>query len=181
MLSGLSQTPSNGFGPPHMTAHQIAQHQYQHPLNDPGPSSHPRGPPGLGQIQQQGPQRTPPMSDARSPGSDGSPGDGEGGHGDMHGSPTASNNGGSGRARSGRAANMSNDEWARQRKDNHVRIPPLNFKHRSLTTSCRKKLNEEDVGTSTRGSTSLAGSFQTARARKLKARSYHVPCSISTI
>jgi len=122
MLSGLSQTQSNGFGPPHMTAHQIAQHQYPHPLNDPGPSSHPRGPPGLGQMQQQGPQRTPPMSDARSPVSDGSPGDGEGGHGDMHGSPGASVNGGSGRARTGRAANMSNDEWARQRKDNHKEV-----------------------------------------------------------
>lgn len=72
---------------------------------------------------QPGPLRTPPMSAARTPPSDDSPGD-DG----RHGSPTASNNGGSagggsGRTRSGRAANMSNDEWARQRKDNHVCVP----------------------------------------------------------
>jgi len=127
ILSNLAQSQS--FGGPHTTGHHIGSHQMpQHPypsshhqLSDPGPSSHPRGPPNLGQAISSGSLRTPPMSSARTPVSDESPGDAEGQSNDIHGSPTNSNSG-SGRTRSGRGANMSNDEWARQRKDNHKEV-----------------------------------------------------------
>lgn len=106
------------------------------PGNDPGPSTHPRGPPNLNQIPVvpppqglpqnpvQGGQRrlrTPPAH--RTSGSDGSPGDAgdnAGVDGDGMGPPSPSDAVPGGRTRGGRAAGMSNDEWARQRKDNHV-------------------------------------------------------------
>ncbi|KAF9644849.1 hypothetical protein BDM02DRAFT_836933 [Thelephora ganbajun] len=129
ILSGLAQQQS-GF-------HHIPQHQLgPFPGSDPGPSTHPRGPPNLNQIQvvppPQGlPQnhvpggqrrlRTPPAH--RTPGSDGSPGDigdNAGVDGDGMGPPSPHEAGPGGRTRGGRAAGMTNDEWARQRKDNHV-------------------------------------------------------------
>lgn len=106
------------------------------PGSDPGPSTHPRGPPNLNQISvvppPQGlPQnpvpggqrrlRTPPAH--RTPGSDESPGDvgdGTGVDGDGMGPGSPHDAVPGGRTRGGRAAGMSNDEWARQRKDNHV-------------------------------------------------------------
>ena len=114
--------------------HHLPQHQLgPFPGSDPGPSTHPRGPPNLNQIPvvppPQGlPQntvqrrlRTPPAH--RTPGSDESPGDGGdgvGGDGDGMGPPSPNDAVPGGRTRGGRAAGMSNDEWARQRKDNHV-------------------------------------------------------------
>jgi len=131
ILSGLAQQQP--------AFHHIPQHQLgPFPGNDPGPSTHPRGPPNLNQIPVvpppqglpqnpvQGGQRrlrTPPAH--RTPGSDGSPGEG----GDSAGvdgdgmSPSAQHDSvPGGRTRGGRAAGMSNDEWARQRKDNHKEV-----------------------------------------------------------
>jgi hypothetical protein len=79
---------------------------------EPGPSSHPRGPPDLGEIggppQQQQQQQQQPMQ-----GSD-----------DMEDGDLLDENGMSGGSAGGRrgsrSATMSNDEWTRQRKDNHV-------------------------------------------------------------
>lgn len=116
----------------------MSQHQLSpFPGSDPGPSTHPRGPPNLNQISVVAPQslpqnpvpggqrrlRTPPAH--RTSGSDGSPGEaGENAGVDGVGVPPQSphESGSSGRTRGGRAAGMSNDEWARQRKDNHVSI-----------------------------------------------------------
>lgn len=91
------------------TQHQLP-HQLSVPgLGEPGPSSHPSGPPNLGHSAPPPPQE---MSDdqndtdkekAKSPGATGS----------------------GGRTRSGRNPAMGSDEWARQRKDNHVRIGKL--------------------------------------------------------
>lgn len=67
--------------------------------------------------------RTPPA--LRTPGSDGSPGDAgdnPNGDGDGMGPPSPNDQVPGGRSRGGRAAGMSNDEWARQRKDNHVSL-----------------------------------------------------------
>ena len=115
----------------------MPQHQLgPFPGSDPGPSTHPRGPPNLNQMSvvpppQGMPQnpvpggqrrlRTPPAH--RTPGSDGSPGDigdNTGIEGEGIAPPSPHEGVPSGRNRGGRAAGMSNDEWARQRKDNHV-------------------------------------------------------------
>ena len=161
ILSGLAQQQQQqpGF---HIPQHQLGPF----PGNDPGPSTHPRGPPNLNQISvvhpPQGiPQnpvpgaqrrlRTPPAH--RTSGSDGSPGDagdnaGVEGDGIAPSSPNEAMPGG--RTRGGRAAGMSNDEWARQRKDNHVSpeshqncvIVPCSFHcffghvHRYVLVSC---------------------------------------------
>lgn len=152
-----------------MTAHQY----------EAGPSSHPRGPPGLG--GQPGPLRTPPMSAARTPPSDDSPGDMDG----RHGSPTGSNGGGSagggsGRTRSGRAANMSNDEWARQRKDNHA-SPSLLTSSFFVDRIYRKKSNAADAEISTKASTNSGASSPMAPAKRPKAPSSPEPSSTSII
>lgn len=130
ILSGLAQQQP-GF-------HHIPQHQLgPFPGNDPGPSTHPRGPPNLNQISVVPPQsipqntvpgqrrlRTPPAH--RTPGSEGSPGEagGEnpGGEGEGGAPPSPHEAVPSGRTRGGRAAGVSNDEWARQRKDNHKEV-----------------------------------------------------------
>jgi len=130
ILSGLAQQQP-GFH--HMPQHQLGPF----PGSDPGPSTHPRGPPNLNQISvvpppQGMPQnpvpggqrrlRTPPAH--RTPGSDGSPGDvGDNPGVEGEGIPPSPHDGMSGgRTRGGRAAGMSNDEWARQRKDNHKEV-----------------------------------------------------------
>lgn len=88
---------------------------YQMPGMEPGPSSHPRGPPNLGNINT---GASP--NEQISHGSDGqdvpqSPGAGPSSPNDSDKPKTAGR-------RTGRSATMSNDEWARQRKDNHVRV-----------------------------------------------------------
>jgi len=80
-------------------------------INDPGPSSHPRGPPNLGQLSavamqaesvnvQQPPQQQPRLED-----------------GTADQSQTASTS-----RRGGRSATTGTDEWSRQRKDNHKEV-----------------------------------------------------------
>jgi len=127
ILSGLAQQQP-GF-------HHLPQHQLTpFPGSDPGPSTHPRGPPNLNQLSVVGPPqqlqnpvaggqrrlRTPPAH--RTPASDGSPGDGGGDIGLDGSSQNPHDQVPGGRSRGGRAAGMSNDEWARQRKDNHKEV-----------------------------------------------------------
>ena len=87
-------------------------------INDPGPSSHPRGPPNLGQLSAvamqaesvnvQPPPPQPPQPPPQPRPEDVAPDQ----------SQTASTS-----RRGGRSATMGTDEWSRQRKDNHVGIP----------------------------------------------------------
>lgn len=94
-------------------------------IGDPGPSSHPRGPPNLGQlsaaaaaaVQTTAITTGPPGQEAEDANKDSDDGDKP---------KTASASGaGSGRTRGNRTAAMGTDEWARQRKDNHVRFSIL--------------------------------------------------------
>jgi hypothetical protein len=126
-LSNLSQA---AFPPQQLPVTQQLPHHYMPNVSDPGPSSHPRGPPNLGQLSavaaSGAAQGQPPMSDDL----DDLPSDGEGSTGKASGLPpasaTSSPTGRNGATRSrGRASTMGSDEWTRQRKDNHVRRLPL--------------------------------------------------------
>lgn len=85
-------------------------------IGDPGPSSHPRGPPNLGQLSAAAAAagQTPPIPT----GPLGQEGEDANGDGDDSDKPKGGS--GSGRTRGNRPAAMGTDEWARQRKDNHV-------------------------------------------------------------
>ncbi len=131
-LSNLAQAPY---------AQQLPVH-YPTPgglpgINDPGPSSHPRGPPNLGQLSavamQAAPvQPQPPQQGQLPPGrpEDGAPGgnlaqNAPGASTEGTAQPTTPNQVSSGSASTGgrRGANraaIGTDEWTRQRKDNHV-------------------------------------------------------------
>jgi len=99
---------------------------------DSGPSTHPRGPPNLGQLgsvpgvggMQGSPQMD--MSNGRQEmeegGSDGDEGGGNhsGPGGDGQGPNPSSGSGG--KSRGSRSATMGSDEWSRQRKDNHKEV-----------------------------------------------------------
>lgn len=125
--------------------HVVHPHQPPHPHglgNEPGPSTHPRGPPDLGQLAQSalqnpppgGPPVTAPTMRTRSqdapdvpPPLDGDASSGANGDLSPEGTPDNTDIVGavksaSGGRRGGRAANMSNDEWTRQRKDNHKEV-----------------------------------------------------------
>ncbi|KAF8900128.1 hypothetical protein CPB84DRAFT_1779378 [Gymnopilus junonius] len=99
-------------------------------INDPGPSSHPRGPPNLGQLSAVAMQAAPaPIQQAPRP-EDGSAEqnqigsnaaaakDGESASDVSAPTPTPT----SGGRRGGRGAAMGSDEWSRQRKDNHKEV-----------------------------------------------------------
>jgi len=128
--------------PPHY--HVLPPHQHPHSMpgmpNEPGPSTHPRGPPDLGQLAQTALQNPP----AGAPSAPGGPnamharnqdddgqlqGDGDGANG-MSGNEGSVDGGEkvgavktpSGGRRGGRSSTMSNDEWTRQRKDNHKEV-----------------------------------------------------------
>ncbi|OSD00680.1 hypothetical protein PYCCODRAFT_1437004 [Trametes coccinea BRFM310] len=141
-LSNLSQT---AFMQQHLPQAHPGQfppqgiHPHQQPLQhngiggEPGPSSHPRGPPNLGQLsaiasalQANAPQAAnatearPPSAtqDGSAPQESPSPAaDLTSGEGDRA-SPSQKTSG----RRGGRSATMTNDEWARIRKDNHKEV-----------------------------------------------------------
>ncbi|RDX41600.1 hypothetical protein OH76DRAFT_1449535 [Lentinus brumalis] len=108
--------------------------QHAQMASEPGPSSHPRGPPNLGQLsavasviqatvhqaQQAQAAATAAALDAHAPSEDGTSPQPEDGHSQDGGEKPASGKT-SGR-RGGRSAAMSNDEWARIRKDNHKEV-----------------------------------------------------------
>ena len=89
-------------------------------LSEPGPSSHPNGPPNLGQLSAlaaaAGGSSAAPVPEAQARLSEGvkSAGGVEASKGESVSAPPT-------RTRGARSANMGSDEWARQRKDNHVR------------------------------------------------------------
>ncbi|KAJ7070236.1 hypothetical protein B0H15DRAFT_118990 [Mycena belliarum] len=118
-LSNLSQFSTGGTGPGGFR------------VSDPGPSSHPHGPPGLGHLPPQnvnmlgtgGMPNPPPPGAPQSQGHEEEDGD-DGEYvdkGDASENPTRkSTGGGKGRGRGGAA--MGSDEWSRQRKDNHKEV-----------------------------------------------------------
>ncbi|KAI0830329.1 hypothetical protein BC628DRAFT_1357443 [Trametes gibbosa] len=135
-LSNLSQT---AFMQQHLPQGHPAQfsphgmHPHQQPIQhngmpgEPGPSSHPRGPPNLGQLsavasamQANAPQPAPAaeISDSQ----EGEPTQGspppDADEGDDRPASTSKSSG----RRNGRSATMTNDEWARVRKDNHKEV-----------------------------------------------------------
>ncbi|KAH0834094.1 hypothetical protein J3R83DRAFT_11379 [Lanmaoa asiatica] len=91
-------------------------------IGDPGPSSHPRGPPNLGQlsaaaaavVQSPAIPTGPPVPDGDEANKDSDDGDKPKG--------ASTSGAGSGRTRGNRTAAMGTDEWARQRKDNHKEV-----------------------------------------------------------
>lgn len=142
-LSNLAQAPQQFAG-----QHPLGVHYPPSGLpgiNDPGPSSHPRGPPNLGQLstvamqaapavqqqqaqQQQGQQQGQRMDEGLNDEQAASNGTTK-----EAGSPPATSSGSTGRARGSRTATMGSDEWSRQRKDNHVRIHVTYLLNFSLT------------------------------------------------
>ncbi|KAL1943295.1 hypothetical protein VTO73DRAFT_4370 [Trametes versicolor] len=132
-LSNLSQT---AFLQQHLP--QTGQFPNMHPLqhngmpSEPGPSSHPRGPPNLGQLsavatalQATAPQ-PPPSAEGAPPSASqdgGQPQDSpEPEDGDSPDTERPTSTGKSGGRRNGRSSTMTNDEWARVRKDNHKEV-----------------------------------------------------------
>lgn len=126
-LSNLAQTP---FAP---------QHFLPPPgnglpgINDPGPSSHPRGPPGLGQLSSVAMQAAP--ASVQQPQQQSPQHSGAEDHKDHEAASGGSVDGGSpaapttpaattstGGRRGARSAAMGSDEWSRQRKDNHKEV-----------------------------------------------------------
>jgi hypothetical protein len=112
VASTLSQLQNAGATPAQAAALYPPPVHVAHPASlEPGPSSHPRGPPNLGDTS------LPLMTDDEEPDI----------LGDASGMPEGLSPGGSGGRRGGRNATMSNDEWTRQRKDNHVCTSPVLF------------------------------------------------------
>lgn len=149
-------------------------------LAEPGPSSHPHGPPNLGQLSALaaaagGSSAVPvPETQAR-------PSEGVKPAGGVESPKLDSTSTPSTRARGARSANMGSDEWARQRKDNHVRPSVLLLCCCVTNSPPRKKSRDGGVGTSTKVSMNLVASCRTGQARRRKARSFRVRCSTSTI
>lgn len=159
-------------------------HQHQMPfpapgIGDPGPSSHPRGPPNLGQLSAiaAAAGQTPPVPHTQDGGEDLSDTDG----GEKPSIAPQSGPATSGRSRASRSAAMGTDEWTRQRKDNHVSIPHKFCYVLPIDNFLRKKSNVDAEEILTRASTNSAASYQTALAKRRKAQFFSVPCSISTI
>nr|A0A286LEZ9.1 RecName: Full=Psilocybin cluster transcription regulator [Psilocybe cyanescens]ASU62247.1 putative transcriptional regulator [Psilocybe cyanescens] len=134
-LSNLAQA-SSPFGGQHLPIHYQTGAAGGLPgINDPGPSTHPRGPPNLGQlsavamqaapatIQHQDQQQSGRQEDGEQAGNTSidspSAKDGENGTGEFNQTSTSTPSGG---RRGGRSATMGSDEWSRQRKDNHKEV-----------------------------------------------------------
>lgn len=118
-LSNLSQQAP--FTLPHNSPYPPPIHaQHLPPGLEPGPSSHPRGPPNLGQLSNAaaGAMPMPPQPQGPS-GMEEEQEEGGEGDKDQQGQNAAGAQGG---RRLGRAALMTNDEWTRQRKDNHKEV-----------------------------------------------------------
>lgn len=126
-------------------------------ITDPGPSSHPRGPPNLGQLSAVAMQATPAAiqhaADQQQQGG-ARPEDGEAGNTSIE-NPSAKE-GESGSAefgqpstsaptgrRGGRSATMGSDEWSRQRKDNHVCLSLRDYFHFHFLTIFFSRMQKE--------------------------------------
>jgi hypothetical protein len=85
---------------------------------------------------------------------------------------------GAGRTRGNRTAAMGTDEWARQRKDNHVRCSIYDLNPDAYSPDePRKKLNADEGVTLTKGSTNSAALCRIAPGRRPKERSSLAQCS----
>ncbi|KAH7928043.1 hypothetical protein BV22DRAFT_1059902 [Leucogyrophana mollusca] len=125
--AGYAVQGSNQHQVPH-TTHQLPGHHtaYQGQglpgPNDPGPSSHPRGPPNLGQLSAVAAAavHSPMMASAGPQGQETEEGasDAE----DTEPKPKSTGNAAGGRSRNRGGAAMGTDEWSRQRKDNHKEV-----------------------------------------------------------
>ena len=140
-LSNLSQAPFGQQLPVHYAAG--ASGGGLPGINDPGPSSHPRGPPNLGQLSAVAMQAAP----VSVPPSQGQPGRPEEGAapgsqvpnaagpstgateaaGQANTSTQTASNTSTGSRRGANRAAMGTDEWTRQRKDNHVRAQSFSW------------------------------------------------------
>jgi hypothetical protein len=157
-------------------------------IADPGPSSHPRGPPNLGQLSQIAMQAQAAAA-AAAAGVGAVPPPPPGGEQDEDDSDEKKDKpaGASGRRGGRGGAAMGSEEWARQRKDNHVRffrvliLLLLNILFLCSLRTYRKKSNVVVAVTSMKASTNSAESFLPVQARKPKAPSSPVPCNTSTI
>jgi transcriptional regulator CBF1 len=125
-LSNLSQANFS-------SSHQLPQHTHlthaqtqgnPFPHGEPGPSSHPRGPPNLGDLSALASQSQPiPATRAQPLMQDMDDGASDDSHEmkEPKASPPATTTG----KRGGRSATMGSEEWTRQRKDNHVSLLEL--------------------------------------------------------
>jgi bHLH factor len=92
-------------------------------IDDPGPSSHPRGPPNLGQLSAVAMQAAPVIIQQHQ--DDDVPDQGQNVDREDSDSPSAPGAGttaNTGGRRSARSTTMGSDEWTRQRKDNHKEV-----------------------------------------------------------
>ncbi|KAH7882787.1 hypothetical protein F5I97DRAFT_1908484 [Phlebopus sp. FC_14] len=130
-LSGLfSLQAANQHQIPH-TTHQLPVPHTTFPahppsqvisgIGDPGPSSHPRGPPNLGQLSAVAAAVQAPVVPPDAPAPEGEEAHNEEEEGEKP-KPSTTSTSGTGRTRSNRSAAMGTDEWARQRKDNHKEV-----------------------------------------------------------
>ncbi|KAG6336302.1 hypothetical protein ID866_2778 [Astraeus odoratus] len=128
---------------PH-TTHQVGptlpQGQGVSSIGDPGPSSHPTGPPNLGHPAAAMAAQAPQIP-AGAPPQDIADGQNEGEKGDKSKPSSATTSGA--RARGSRNPAMGTDEWARQRKDNHVRIEKVGIPQHVLTYTFKQKKEVE--------------------------------------
>ena len=86
-------------------------------INDPGPSSHPRGPPNLEQLSAVAMQAAPVKQQPQPPRPEGGVPELDGSQSPAGGTATANT-----AARKTRNVAMGSDEWTRQRKNNHVSL-----------------------------------------------------------
>lgn len=140
-------------------------------MNDPGPSSHPRGPPNLGQslpiIPMHGSSQE--MEEGASDGEDGA-NSASGGAGPSNGNGGSSNTGG--KPRASRAATMGSDEWSRQRKDNHVRATDFfrlfSFAHQIGVAPLQKEVERRRRGNINEGINELGRIVPNGSGEKAK-------------
>ena len=88
-------------------------------INDPGPSSHPRGPPNLEQLSAVAMQAAPVKQQPQPPRPEDGVPEPEGSQSPAGAGTTTVSVGG---RRTARSATIGTDEWSRQRKDNHVSV-----------------------------------------------------------
>ncbi|KAF7334382.1 hypothetical protein MVEN_02267100 [Mycena venus] len=93
-------------------------------VSDPGPSSHPNGPPSADHLVHVLPPLGMPIPPAAPAGAESGDGEDDGEYLDKHdGAETPARKGaGGGKGRGRGGATMGSDEWARQRKDNHKEV-----------------------------------------------------------
>lgn len=154
-------------------------------INDPGPSSHPRGPPNLGQLSAVAMQAAPVnVQTGRQDGNaeNASTGSASAKEGDSsEANQATSTSAPTGGRRSGRSATMGSDEWSRQRKDNHVGVLLLLHHISYVFLFYRKKLSVDAEEILTKASTNWAVSSRADRAKKPRAPFSPALCNTFTI